>query len=172
MCICVCIDVSSDMHVEGTEQLVGISFLLLPCSFRELNSGHQAWQQASLPAEPSYLLALKMIFERQKLESQALKSPKPVLPMDLLVRTHCETKAQERILFGGIRSRQKKLYHQKDSQSHQEAGEPTEYLRPNMTTFTAMFSMGINIGSRDSSQQCPFLPFTTPMILLLQSRVH
>jgi hypothetical protein len=43
-----------DMHVEDTEPLVGVSFLFPPCGFQELNSGHQAWQQAPLPAEPSY----------------------------------------------------------------------------------------------------------------------
>lgn len=110
--------------------------------------GHQVWQHASLPAEPLWWF--------WKPSSKALN-------------LSCPWIFWGRVLFGGTRSRQEKFYHRKD-----ETKPPGgwSYLRPNMTTFTAMFSMGIITGSCDPSQQRPFLPFTAPMTLLLWSSVH
>jgi hypothetical protein len=41
------------MHVEVTEQFLGVSSLLPPCGSCGLSSDCQAWQQVPLPAEPS-----------------------------------------------------------------------------------------------------------------------
>lgn len=40
--------------LEVRDQLVGISFCLLPCGIQRLDSGYQAWGQASLLTEPSW----------------------------------------------------------------------------------------------------------------------
>lgn len=50
VCVCVC----TACMCGGREQLVRISFLLLPCCSQQLNSGHRAWQQAPPSAELSH----------------------------------------------------------------------------------------------------------------------
>ena len=41
-----------DLYVMLKGQLVGVGALLLPCEVLGLNSGHQAWQQVRVFAEP------------------------------------------------------------------------------------------------------------------------
>lgn len=55
MCVCVCC-------VEVERQLVGVHFLL-PCEFQELNSGHQAYVQASTFTLRAILLAPVSFFD-------------------------------------------------------------------------------------------------------------
>lgn len=43
------------MHMhESQREACNVSSLLLPYRSWELNSGHQTWQQVSLPTEPSH----------------------------------------------------------------------------------------------------------------------
>ena len=52
-CICVCASPCA-VHALGVRgQRGGAGLYLFPCGSWRLNSGHQAWQQAPLPAEPS-----------------------------------------------------------------------------------------------------------------------
>lgn len=53
MCVCVLYTYLS-AHSEVSGQLVVVAFLFLPYGIQELDSGCQAWQQASLRAESSF----------------------------------------------------------------------------------------------------------------------
>lgn len=52
ICMCVCVYHSMCMRVR--EQLIGVSCLLPPYGFWVSNSGHQAWQEASLLTKPPF----------------------------------------------------------------------------------------------------------------------
>jgi hypothetical protein len=49
MCVCVCVcTLTLGCTCKGQSQLCGIDSLLLPCGFKGLNSGCQAWHKSTL----------------------------------------------------------------------------------------------------------------------------
>lgn len=53
MRVCVCVLISQCM-CGSQKATLGVTSLLLPCGPQGLDSGHQAWPQVPLPAEPAY----------------------------------------------------------------------------------------------------------------------
>jgi hypothetical protein len=49
--VCVCVCMCHHICMEVRRQLVGVRSLISSCEYPGLNSGHQVWQQAPLPAK-------------------------------------------------------------------------------------------------------------------------